>query len=342
MRRLSTFVVAAALVCFVVPVRPAAAQTPRSSESTVARAGGQGSIRGLVLDTEGRPLVGAMVSALGSTVAFVLTGRDGRFFLDALPAGAYTVRVHLDGFAPSQRRMVDVRPEGGPAIMSVALKALVASAVAPDGRTMLAAGVIPLDGPRSVTGAEAPADAGDYDHGETAWHLRHLKRAVLKGVDTDAVTAEAGASPETTGGSLFGRAFESSARFASSIINDFPLTGQVNLITTGMFGAPIGPEAQNALTSSSIALVSLGATAGPLGEWAVRTAMSPGNVGSWYINGTLVARRSSSHRYVGGLAYSEQRVSATDPLAWSAISSGSRSVGRIYGVDDWVVSKRVT
>ena len=113
MRRLSTIVVAAALVCLVVPVRPAAAQAARTADSTVARAG-LGSIRGLVLDTDGRPLVGAMVSALGSTVAFVLTGRDGRFLVDALPAGPYTVRVHLDGFLPSQRQMVEVRPSTGP------------------------------------------------------------------------------------------------------------------------------------------------------------------------------------------------------------------------------------
>jgi len=120
MRRLSTLVVSAALVCLVGPVRPASAQAERAADATVARAG-LGSIRGLVLATDGRPLVGAMVSALGSTVAFVVTGRDGRFFFDALPAGPYTVRVHLDGFAPSARRMVEVRPEAGPSIMSVAV-----------------------------------------------------------------------------------------------------------------------------------------------------------------------------------------------------------------------------
>jgi hypothetical protein len=70
--------------------------------------------------------------------------------------------------------------------------------------------------------------------------------------------------------------------------------------------------------------------------------VTPGNVGSWYINGTLTARRSSSHRYVGGLAYSAQRVNPTDPFAWSVISGGSRSVGRIYGFDEWVVSKRLS
>ena len=112
MTRLSTFVAAAAVVCLVTPLTPASAQTAaKVPQATVARAG-LGSIQGLVLDTQGKPLVGAMVSALGSSVAFALSGRDGRFLLESLPAGAYTLRVHLDGYAPSQRQMVDVRASG--------------------------------------------------------------------------------------------------------------------------------------------------------------------------------------------------------------------------------------
>ena len=303
----------------------------------MARAGG-GSIRGLVLDTSGRPLVGAMVSALGSTVAFVITGRDGRFLFDALPAGAYAVRVHLDGFAPSVRRMIEVRPGAGPAIMSVALRALATPSQTPDGRTILAAGVIPLDGVRTVSDDGASADA-DHDHGETAWRLSHLKRGVLKGVDTDIVAADPDPTPESTSGSLFGRGFGSSTQAAGSLLNDFPLTGQVNFLTTSAFGSPFALDAPLALESSSVALITLGSTAGPAGEWAVSAAMTPGQVGSWFINGTLTARHSSSHRYIGGLAYSAQRVNATDLFALSAINGGSRSVGRIYGFDDWVVSK---
>ena len=339
MRRLSTIVVAAALVCLVVPARPALGQTA-AADSTMARAG-QGSIRGLVLDTSGRPLVGAMVSALGSTVAFVLTGRDGRFLLDALPAGAYAVRVHLDGFAPSTRRMVEVRPEAGPAIMSVALKSLSAAAQAADGRAILAAGLIPLDGARTAPGGAADGPVPDHDHGETAWRLRHLKRGVLKGVETGAVDAAAAPTPEAEG-SLFGRAFAYSTRAAASLFTDFPLSGHVNLITTSAFGSPFSADASSTFASSSIALVSLGSTAGLAGDWAVSAAMAPGQVGSWYVNGTLTARKSSSHRYVGGVAYSAQRVNATDLFALSAMNGGSRSVGRIFGFDEWIVSKHVS
>jgi hypothetical protein len=299
-----------------------------------------GSIRGLVLDTAGRPLVGAMVSALGATVTFALTERDGRFLFDALPSGAYAVRVHLDGFAPSVRRMVEVRPEAGPAIMSVALKALAPAAETAAGRKLLAAGVIPLDGVRTVADAGAPSDSGsEYDYGETAWRLRHLKRGVLKGIETDVLLTAPESTPEETSGSLFGRAFGSSARAAASLFNDFPLTGHVNLLTTSAVGAPFALDAPTTLTSSSLALVSIGSTAGPAGNWTVSAAMTPGQVGSWFVNGALTARRSSSHRYIGGLAYGAQRVNSTDLFALSAISGGSRSVGRVYGYDEWVVSK---
>jgi hypothetical protein len=112
-------------------------------------------------------------------VAFVLTGRDGRVLFDTLPAGGYAVRVHLDGFAPSVRRMVEVRPEAGPAIMSVALKSLSTPAQTGDGRTILAAGMIPLDGVRAVSDDGAPADPlDDHDHGET---LHASSGGVLKG-----------------------------------------------------------------------------------------------------------------------------------------------------------------
>jgi hypothetical protein len=332
-------VVAAALVCLVAPVRPASAQAARTADATLARSAAQGSIRGLVLDTSGRPLVGAMVSALGSTVAFELTGRDGRFLFSALPPGAYAVRVHLDGFAPSTRRMVEVRPEAGPAIMSVALKSLSTASKTEDGRTILAAGVIPLDGARAAGEAAPDGSVADHDHGETAWRLRHLKRGVLKGVDTDIVAVEIEPTPETDSGSLFGRAFASSARAAASLFADFPLSGQVNLLTTSAFGASFDPDGSSTPGTSSIAFLSLGSSAGPVGNWAVSAAMTPGQVGSWYLSGTVTAPRSSRHRYVGGLAYSAQRVSTTDLFALSAINGGSRSVGRIYGYDEWVVSK---
>jgi hypothetical protein len=77
--------------------------------------------------------------------------------------------VHLDGFTPV-RRMVEVRPETGPAIMSVALKALATPTETADGRKLLAAGMIPLDGVRTVADGRA-RDRAASTTGETAWRL---------------------------------------------------------------------------------------------------------------------------------------------------------------------------
>jgi len=348
MRRLSTLVVAAGLVCFVSWSAPAEAQqAARPSDSTLARAGA-GSIRGLVFDTHGRPLVGAMVSALGSTVVFALTGRDGRFLLDPLPPGAYTLRVHLDGFAPSPRQMVEVRPSGLPSVVSVSMKALAAPSAASDARPVLAAGLIPFDGAASAASPEPSGrDDADRDRGETVWRLRHLKRGVLKTIDVGVAApapSEPGVKAEPLDPAPFlGRMFGSSSRYASSLFNDFPLTGQVNLVTTSSFGGPAfdAKTPSNAVDLSTVAYLSLGSSAGSLGSWSLGAATSPGNVGSWYVNGSLTARALSTHRYVAGLTYSTQRVSAADPFALSAIRGNSRSVGRVYAFDEWVVSKRV-
>ncbi|MCX6549500.1 MAG: TonB-dependent receptor [Acidobacteria bacterium] len=343
MTRLPTFVAAAAVVCLVAPFTPASAQSvaSRTPEATLARAG-LGSIHGLVLDIQGRPLVGAMVSALGSTVAFALTGRDGRFLFDGLPAGAYTLRVHLDGYAPSQRQMIEVRSSTGPSVVSVALKALGAAT----GQTILAASILPLDGVRTTT-----EDAGDgstladpdHSHSETAWRLRHLKRSVLKDVDSSVILGDdpMAASPEPAG-SFFARTFENSARLAAAIFSDLPISGQVNLVATGAFNAPSEFLSPGALATASVAYISLGAPMGRLGNWTVSGAMTQGNLGSWFVSGSLTARPSSPHRYAGGLTYSTQRYNTADPLALAAISAGSRSMGTIYGVDEWVVSRRVS
>jgi hypothetical protein len=288
-----------------------------------------------------------MVSALGSTVAFALTGKDGRFLFDALPPGAYAVRVHLDGFAPSPRQMVEVRSTTGPSILSVALKTLAASGAVSDGRPILAASVIPFDGAKTgsepaAEGASRTGDDADHDHGETAWRLRHLKRGVLKGVDTPIIVSDGDPDPlADSPGSFFGRAVDSSARFAASLFSDFPLNGQVNFITTGAFGAPSGLGQAGAAYGSNVAYISIGAPVGRLGDWAVSGAMTQGNIGSWFVTGALTARPSSAHRYVAGLTYSTQQVNSADPFALAAISSGSRSVGRVYGFDEWKVSRRV-
>ena len=280
-----------------------------------------------------------MVSALGSTVAFAATNRDGRFLLESLPPGAYAVRIHLDGFVPAPRQLVDVRPSS-PSMISVALRALGEAGAPGVGTPILAAGVLPLEGATIADGAVG----GETDQSETAWRLRHVKRSVLKSVDEPAERVDGrGATGNGSGESFLGRAFHSSKEFASALFEDLPpFTGQVNLITTGTFDSPSELWSNGALAAASVAYVSLGAPVGRAGDWVVRGAVTQGSLGSWFVAGSLTARSTASHRYVTGLSYSTQRYDQANPVALAAIRTGSRALGTLYAFDEWSVSRIVT
>jgi hypothetical protein len=342
MTRVSTFVVVTAAAVFVVACVPASAQSVsiRSPQAVIARASTQGDIQGLVVDTKGRPLSGAMVSALGSTVAFALTTKDGRFRLDALPVGPYTVRIHLDGFVPAPRQMVEVRSVA-PALVSVALRSLTDNGVSAQTTRVLTAGLMPIDGPPGT--AANVADSADHDHTEANWRLRHLPRSVLKNVDDGRGVAEGDAGAATEAGrSLLGRAFDSSTRFASGLFDALPLTGQVNLITLGSFNGPSDAWSTNAVASAGVAYISLGAPVGNLGNWAVRGALTQGGLGSWFVAGSLTARSSAQHRFVAGVSYSAQHYDRSSALGIPDMTAGSRAVGTIHGSDQWTLSPVVT
>ena len=85
-----------------------------SAFRTVSNMGG--AINGIVSDDRGGPLPGAMVSIIGATMAMTVTDVDGRFSLQRLPAGDYTLRAHLAGFAASRREHVRVGAAAPPSI----------------------------------------------------------------------------------------------------------------------------------------------------------------------------------------------------------------------------------
>src|SRR5882762_8885542 len=135
-----------------------------------------GSIQGTVLDEQGVPVVGAMVSALGATTAFALSDRSGRFELRTLSPGPYLVRAHLTGFVASRGQVIDVRPSGR-ASSSIALRHVGPAVAVP----VLAASLsgspespaAPVD-PVETGGTSSTAGSGiDDDHGALAWRLRH-------------------------------------------------------------------------------------------------------------------------------------------------------------------------
>src|SRR5688500_6224613 len=98
----------------------AVAASPASAQVRLARSVAQiaavprAELRGIVLDVQGRPLAGAVASALGSTTAYAISDADGRFLFETLPYGPYLLRVHLQGYVPAPSRLIQVNRDMPP------------------------------------------------------------------------------------------------------------------------------------------------------------------------------------------------------------------------------------
>ncbi|MEO7272871.1 MAG: carboxypeptidase-like regulatory domain-containing protein, partial [Vicinamibacterales bacterium] len=267
----------------------------------------RGSITGTVVDEGGGPLAGVVVSALGATMAMAVSDGRGYFALDALPTGEYVVQAHLTGFAGSLRERVQVGA-ASPAVRRFQLRKIAgpvgtAGAVTPvSARPIMAAG-FGLPGSTLIDQPDAPsADASaDHPHTEIAWRLRHVKRSILKdanGTVTFADDDPSGDDGDVGPGAALWRAVDATANLATSLLGDMPLSGEVNLLTSGAF-AP-GDLFTGETVPRGVAYLSLGLpTAG--GDWTMRAAMSEGDLSSWNVAGAYVSKPGAPHGLNFGL-----------------------------------------
>jgi carboxypeptidase family protein/TonB-dependent receptor-like protein len=304
-----------------------------------------GSISGIVSDDRGGPLAGVVVSALGPTTAIAMTVSDARgsFSLNSLPAGEYVVQAHLRGFSGSARERV--RVGAGQTLYSIHLRRLDAAvgttgATAPvAARPIMAAGI---DLPSTTLSDQPDGDGGssvDHPRTETAWRLRHIKRSILKDASPVTGIADDDEPDLPPSGSFLGRAVDTAASAASTLFSDLPITGEVNLLTTGAF-AP-GDLFSGDTLPRGVAYLSIGAPT-PAGDWSVRAAMSEGDLSSWIVAGAFASRPGSSHTYNLGLSYSTQEYMGGNPFALAAVTDGSRNVGELYAFDRWALSSTVS
>jgi hypothetical protein len=318
-------------LCLTIPAQPASAQfarpQPRLVSSKAATAVAPIELSGTVQDRQGRPLAGAVVSAIGSESAFAVSDRDGRFTFRALPAGPYVLRAHLQGYLPARPRLMQITSSA----RSDFAITLVKRSEAAETPAVLAAGVGPVDEP-----IVDPESEGTHEHDELAWRLRHLKRSVLKsegdrvpGLDTTLLDDN-----PLVG---LGRAVGESARLASSILADLPLDGQFNLLTTTSFDRPQDLFSPDAALPRSVAFVSLAAPMAS-GEWRMRGAMTQGELSSWTVAGSFARAIQAAHAYQAGFSYGMQRYSGGNAEALSAMRDGSRTVGMLYAYDTWTVA----
>lgn len=330
MTRLHTFGPVAVAACMAA-ISPAFAQTGRAPLEPIAQlAAAHADLRGIVLDDRGQPLTGAVISALGSTTAFAVSDREGRFSFRHLAPGPYLVRAHLQGYVPARGRIIQIN-SGSRTNSTIELTRRDQG----DQPQVLAAGV-------GTAGVEstAPADADTHDHSEVAWRLRHLKRSVLKNVESGLVGLDD--TDSAFGDSLagLGRAVGAPARFATSLLADVPFTGQINLLTSTSFDRPQDLFTADGLVPHGVAYLSLAApTAG--GNWAMRGAMTQGDLSSWILAGSYVRQADATHQYEAGWSYGMQRYLGGNAAALAAMTDGSRNAGSVYAYDDWAVTPRL-
>jgi hypothetical protein len=286
-----------------------------------------GVITGQVLDERGQPLADAVVSAVGGSTSFAVSDRSGQFTMRSLMPGPYLIRAHLDGYVAARQTIVTVRP----AARTVSTFTLRRTSTAKDAR-VAAAGATDI--------GAAPTSANGRDESETAWRLRRLKRSILK----DSTTLEGLNGRDdwfvTDSLQFIGRAMESSARMAGALFSHSPLQGQVNLLTTGAFDRP--GELLQMERTRGVAFFSLGAPVGAHGDWSVKAALNHGDLSSWILAGNYVARVPARHRYQFGMSYGLHSYEAGNAVALTAIAETARSVGAVYGYDEWKISPRVT
>jgi hypothetical protein len=319
------------MVCATAP--PAFAQvgvrTPLQA-MTHATFAPQGELRGTVEDEKGQPVQGAVVSALGATTLFALADADGRFVFRNLASGPYLVRVHLQGYTSPRARLIQVTSaQRSEYVLSLT------RAVAADTPPILAAG---LGGAPS---AAEPAEPAEHDHDERAWRLRHAKRSILRDAE------EAVAVTELKDESLFedsfknvGRAVGHSARLASSLFADLPLTGQINLLTTSAFERPQDLFALDASVPRAVAYMSLVAPRQD-GQWSMRGTVTQGDLSSWVLSGAYRRAAEATHAYEAGVSYSTQQYLGGNTEALLAMADGGRNVGVMYAYDNWAVLPRI-
>jgi len=301
-------------------VLPASADVPVVRVAAVV----VGSIYGVVLDEAGAPVDGAVVSALGGATAFAVTDRAGQYRLTDLPPGPYVVRAHHDGFAGARSTLINVRPAGR-APSSFTLKR------ADTSPEVLAAG----------TGVGPVPAAAPRDDSPLAWRLRRLTRSVLK--DQQPAMVDFGADGDwflEDSLRFLDRAVGHSARVATNAFTEWPLYGQVNLLTATAYDD--SGEFVDFGRSSGVAFFSVGAPVGANADWSARAAINSGDVTSWTMAGDYVTRAPARSRVTAGMTYSLQRYQGGKFAALQAVPDGHRKVASLTASHELDLTRRWT
>ena len=344
----TTSILASAVVGSLVVVGVASGAPPqgvaRPAATAVARpvgAAASGAIAGLVRDEHGQPVEHVVVSALGAVTTVAVSDATGHFEFGTLTPGPYLIRAHLPGYIAPRASMVEVRSSAR-SESSIVLRREGAEPVLAAGfGTPVFGGATTVEPsePAPPVASSGPADTDSTT--ETAWRIRHGRRGILKDATLPADFLEPGdESPSADAGSLLAQLAGTSGR-VMSLFAEAPISGQVNLLTSGTFDTPQQLFSTDSL-SRNIANVRFGAPAGSRADWTVAGALTQADVSSWVVAGSYAMRAPARHRYDLGMSYSTQRYDGGNPLALRALPEGSRNVGTVYAYDSFALSSAAT
>lgn len=325
-------------------LRAQASSSPVHSSGLVS-----GRIEGMVTDERGTPLQGAAISAVGPDSLFGVTDTGGRFVFSAIPVGTYLIRAQRAGFKASAREFLEV-DAAEPALQGFTLAPL-SPRPTPDApvtvsdptQVVIAAG---FGGVGTSISSVAPATSADEDadHGHTPrlWRLRHLKRSVLRDLDTmvvlDALADELSWVEDQTGRAAPARA---SARATTNYLGDASLSGQVQLLTSTAFdGASDGDGMLWERVPSGVAYATVGAPLGGNAHWSVRGALSRGDLSSWIVAGAFTRAAETRHALDVGASFALQSYTSDTPAALFSVNEQRRSAGSIHAFDTYRINRR--
>ena len=155
------------------------------------------------------------------------------------------------------------------------------------------------------------------------------------------IGVDASPAPNTALFGALGAINRSSEQLFTNFFGGTPFSGQLNLLTTSSFDNPQQMFSGNNF-ARSVAYVSVGAPAGSRADWAVRGALSQGDISSWVVAGVYSTRGPARHHYDLGLSYATQRYDGGNPAALRDVTDGSRNAGALYGFDTFAITPAIS
>ena len=265
----------------------------------------EGGLTGLVEDTRGAPVAGAVISLFGKGVAgaglVALSDAAGRFSLTSVPAGSYTLRALGAGHLPAPARRITVLPNR---------------------ESSFTVSLTPVGDEKAEAVAEAKAQDESKDEApslaELRWLLRHKRRSVLETRGPEAEDRHA--------------TVPSQPRLLASLVPD--LAGTVEVMAN-----PVQADDGLDLPTSYSLLRLKGRIAGA-GQWSLGGLVAESESTSWRMAAEFVFEPGAGHRLQAGAGYGTRPLRPFAP-GDRPTRGDNHGVGAAFVSDQWRIAERV-